>query len=65
MLKDLTGKKLREWLARLQGLLKITDPTDPNYKLYAKWEEETKQEIIERQERREAYLKRYGKTKNT
>lgn len=62
MLKDLTGKKLREWL---QGLLKITDPTDPNYKLYAKWEEETQQEIAERQERREAYLKRYGKTKNT
>lgn len=65
MLKDLTGKKLRQWLERLQGLLKITDPADPNYKLYAKWEAETQQEIAERQQRKEAYLRRYGANKNT
>lgn len=65
MLQDLTGKRLRQWLEMLQGLLKITDPADPNYKLYVKWEEETQQEIAERQQRKETYLKRYGANKNT
>lgn len=63
-IQDLTGKKLRQWLERLQGLLRITDPNDPNYKLYAKWEAEAQQEIADRQHRKEVYLRYNAKNKN-
>lgn len=62
-IEEMTGKRLRQWLARVQNTLKATEEDDPNFKIFKKWEQEAIAEIEARQRRREVYLK-YAKQKD-